>query len=216
MMNSNHEHLEKFLIPLDGLPKILLIAGCLLFLFQNIFFYIFLYYLPIDVLGAFLFTTTLFYMFIHRKLGILLITGIFMIGWGICTLAWRFLIFQNSEILDNDLYGQLNIIILFGISAVLLFISLFMLFRIITYSLQFHIFSKKKRLSAFYVRIFILYLLLHLSSSMGIIVGGMNSNLINMLNLGLFFKLFIVPIFGIIVFSVTIYLLSEKDLKIAS
>ncbi len=212
MMNSNHEHLEKFLIPLNGLPKILLIAGCLLFLFQNIFFYIFLYYLPLDVLGAFLFTTTLFYMFIHRKLGILLITGIFMIGWGICTLAWRFLIFQNSEILDNDLDGQLNIIVLFGISAVLLFISLFMLFRIIINSIQFQIFSKKnKRLSAFYVRIFILYLLLHLSFSMGLIVGRMNSNLIIMLNLGLFFKLFIVPIFGIIVFSVTIYLLIVKN-----
>lgn len=214
-MRSEFINHDKNSIAIIGLIKVIFIIGCILFIFQNFLFYIFIYSLPFDVLGAFLFSASLFYMFIHRKLNILLIAGISMLGWCICTISWRFLIYQNSEVLDNDLYGHLNIIILFGISAILLFISLILIFKIITSSMQFPKFTENNtKLSALYVRIFILYLLLHLSFSTGIIVGGVNSNLIIMLQLGLFFKLFIVPIFGIIVFSVTIILLSTTDREV--
>ncbi|MFX1537195.1 MAG: hypothetical protein ACFFDI_23560 [Promethearchaeota archaeon] len=201
-------------INIEGFTKTILIIGYIFFILQNFLFFIFVYSIPLDVLGALFLSFSLIYIFIRRRLNISLIAGITLLGWSICTLIWRFLIYQNLEMSDTDYYGQ-NVVVLFGVSAILFFVSLYLLFRTITYSIQFQNFvEKKKKIYAYYVRIFILYLLLHLSFSIGITIGGLNSNFIIMLQLGLFVKLFIIPIFGILVFGVLIYMLTIDKIKV--
>ena len=188
--------------------KICILLGSLLFLIQNALFYFTLYSLPLDILGALFFSLALVFTILKEKDRIHISGLVCLIGWIITTILWRLLIFQKPEILERNLYGYSEVIILFGISALLFFVSLFIFFRVIVLSNDFYeIYTEKKRLSQIYIRCTVLYLLLHLSSSFSIVIGSISTDLLMLMEIGLFFKLFIVPAFGLLSFSGMIYIL---------
>ncbi|MHA1332453.1 MAG: hypothetical protein ACTSR2_15405, partial [Candidatus Hodarchaeales archaeon] len=147
-MNSISEKDIEKVIVIKGLPKVLLISGCILFLVQNILYYLFIYYFPLDILGAFLLTTSLLLLSKLEKSGLFFATGFSFSGWIVATLVWRFLIYQNPIILESNIYGHLNVIIIFSISVIFFFVGLMLFLRIILLSEQFkELISKHKRLS---------------------------------------------------------------------
>ena len=189
----------------------LVIVSCLLFLVQNVLFYINLYSIAFDVMGAMTLSLALFLMYLKKNNKILAYGGGSFLGWGIGTILWRSLIFLEPEILEYNLYGYLNLTILFGFSSILFFISIFIFIKIMISS---HIFYqkyiKKERFPGLYIKFGLLYGLLHLVASSSVVIGTLSTDLLILLELGLFFKLFIVPIFGLLTFGGTIYILRDN------
>ena len=196
-------------ITFNSLSKFSILLGSLLFLIQNMLFFLTFYSLPLDVFGALFFSLALVIIILkNKKDGILILGLVCLIGWIITTITWRLLIYQKPEILESNLYGYSEVIVLFGISALLFFVSLFIYFRIIVLSNDFYkIYTKRKLLSQIYIRCTVLYLLLHLSSSFSIVLGSITVDLLILMEIGLFFKLFIVPAFGLLSFCGMMYIL---------
>ncbi len=202
---------EDAVIAIEGIPKVLLIGGAILFLVQNILYYIFLFYLSVDILGASLFTLSFLILYINSKKSVFLVTGISYLMWMISTILWRFLIFQNQDALKENLKGDPEILIIFGISAFIFFISFFLFFKVFRHSENFReVLKQNKRFIELYLRIFLIYLLLHLSFSIGIIVGGLYPSSLRLWEISLFFKLLFVPIFGSIVFGGIVRFLTKN------
>ena len=214
-MHSIFKINKEDIIELQGIPKKLLMGGSTLFLIQNLLYYVFLFHLSLDVLGAFFFAISFFLLFYDRKSTIFLVTAIFYLIWMMTTLTWRFLIYQNPESLEENLEGYPIILTIFGISATMYFISSFLFFKIVTNSENFkRIFHETKGFIELYLRAYVLYLLLHLNFSFGIVIVGLNPAFSIMWELTLFFKILVVPLFGIFVFGGLIYLFSKNGINL--
>jgi hypothetical protein len=167
--------------------------------------------MPLDILGIFFLILSLLRFYIEKKNKIMFFPIISFFGWIIGTLIWRFLIFQNPQILEDNLYGHPIVLIIFGISAVLFFLGGFLLLKIILSSTNFEsFFLKKRNYAKVYLQLSLLYLFLHLGFSFGIIIGGFSSFLIVILKIALFFKIIVVPIFGILFYGGAIYILTKN------
>ena len=191
--------------------KILLIGGSILFILQNIFYYVFAKPLPLDIIASMMYSASFILIFYQTKIRLFFISAISSLGWVIGTSLWRLFVILNPFTLGVNLAGHFQVLIIFGICSLLYFTSFITFINAIHESAEYNpIFNSKKSFSSIYIRIYLLYLILNLIISLGIVVGGIYPGFLVMIELGLFFKIFIIPALGILVFGGLCYLFIQN------
>ena len=210
---------------LKGPQKNYFMLGSILLLIQNFLYYFYVYTLPFDIIGAFLISFAFLKNYTQLKEKKYLVISLSLFSWALGTLIWRILMYQTPTLLEDLLISMtgvqnydsnefLPIFIIFGACSILFFIGIFFYIKKIVLLENFvDSFNQNKGLAKYFPSISLIYLILHVIFSLGIVVGSFLSSLKIFVAVGIILKLFLVPAFGIFTFGAIIYFLRQQRLK---